>query len=143
MSPGYLTESFGFEYKPNKEFYLRIGTGTARQTFVLDTNIYKTNPKNFGVPKGNVFRNELAFQVVSNLDKDIAKNINLKSRYALFANYKRLNHLDHRLDVTVSAKVNKLINVSIAAIALYDDDTSDKIQASQSISLGLVYRFFD
>ena len=143
MSPGYLTESFGFEYKPSKEFYLRIGTGTARQTFVLDTNLYKTNPKNFGVPKGNVFRNELAFQVVSNLDKDIAKNINLKSRYALFANYKRLNHLDHRLDVTVSAKVNKLINVSIAAIALYDDDTSDKIQASQSISLGLVYRFFD
>ncbi|MDB5013832.1 MAG: hypothetical protein JWQ25_2034 [Daejeonella sp.] len=143
MSPGYLTESFGFEYKPSKEFYLRIGTGTARQTFVLDTTLYKTNPKNFGVPKGNVFRNELAFQVVSNVDKDIAKNINLKSRYALFANYKRLNHIDHRLDVTLSAKVNKLINVSIAAIALYDDDTSDKIQSSQSLSLGLVYRFLE
>ena len=143
MSPGYLTESFGFEYKPSKEFYLRIGTGTARQTFVLDTTLYRTNQKNFGVPKGEIFRNELAFQMVSNLDKDIAKNINLKSRYALFANYKRLNHLDHRLDITLSAKVNKLVNVSVAAIALYDDDTSEKIQASQSLSLGLVYRFLN
>lgn len=143
MSPGYLTESFGFEYKPSKEFYLRIGTGTARQTFVLDTTIYQTNSKNFGVSKGAIFRNELAFQVVSSVDKDIAKNINLKSRYALFANYQRLNHIDHRLDVTLSAKVNKLINVSIAAIALYDDDTSDKIQSSQSLSLGLVYRLLD
>ena len=35
MSPGYLTESVGFEYKPSKYFSTRIGTGTARQTFVL------------------------------------------------------------------------------------------------------------
>ncbi|RZL05938.1 MAG: DUF3078 domain-containing protein [Pedobacter sp.] len=42
MSPGYLTESLGFEYRPNKFFSTRIGTGTARQTFVLDTDLYLT-----------------------------------------------------------------------------------------------------
>lgn len=141
MAPGYLTESLGFEYKPSKTFFLRIGTGTARQTFVLDTTLYKTNPKNFGVTPGKSFRNELAFQVVASLDRDIAKNLNLKSRYAMFANYEKLRSIDNRLDVTLTAQVNRLINVSLAGIVLYDDDTANKIQASQALSLGLLYKF--
>lgn len=140
MAPGYLTESVGFEYKPVKYFFLRIGTGTARQTFVLDTALYRTNPKNFGVEPGKSFRNELAFQLVSSIDKDIAKNLNLKSRYVMFANYEKLQSIDHRLDLTLTARVNKLINVAISGVALYDDDTANRIQASQTMSLGLVYK---
>ncbi|HXH99232.1 MAG TPA: DUF3078 domain-containing protein [Sphingobacteriaceae bacterium] len=141
MTPGYLTESLGVEYKPGKSFFLRIGTGTARQTFVLDTNIYRTNPKNFGVDRGKRFRNELAFQAVTNVDKDILTNVNLKSRYSLFANYEDLSHIDHRLDVTFTARVNKIIFVSLSGVALYDADTDSKIQASQGLALGLSYRF--
>lgn len=141
MAPGYLTESFGFEFKPVKHFFVRIGTGTARQTFVLDTTLYKTNPKNFGVEHGENFRNELAFQVVSSFDKEIAKNLILKSRYMMFANYEKLSSIDNRLDVTLTANVNRLINVSVSGIVLYDDDTANKIQASQGMSFGLVYKF--
>lgn len=141
MAPGYLTESFGFEYKPVKHFFIRIGTGTARQTFVLDTALYKTNPKNFGVEHGENFRNELAFQIVSSFDKEIAKNLTLKSRYEMFANYEKLSRIDNRLDVTLTANVNRLINVSLSGIILYDDDTANKIQASQGMSFGLVYKF--
>lgn len=140
MAPGYLTESLGFEYKPNKNFFVRIGTGTARQTFVLDTNLYKTNPKNFGVTPGKTFRNELAFQVVSSYNKEIAKNLILNSRYAMFANYEKLASIDNRLDVTLIANVNKLINVSLSGILLYDDDSDNKMQASQTMSFGLVYK---
>ncbi len=140
MAPGYLTESFGFEYKRDKFFFLRIGTGTARQTFVLDRQLYLTNPKNFGVDPGKTFRNELAFQVVSSFDRDIAKNLNLKSRYSMFANYEKLSSIDNRLDVTLSASVNKLVNVSLTGIMLYDDDTANKIQASQAMSFGLTYK---
>lgn len=141
MAPGYITESVGFEYKPVKYFFLRIGTGTARQTLVLDTTLYKTNPKNFGVEPGKSFRNELAFQVVAAIDKDIAKNLNLKSRYTMFANYEKLKSIDNRIDITLTAQVNRLVNVSLAGIALYDDDTANKIQASQALSLGLIYKF--
>lgn len=141
MSPGYLTESIGFEYKPSKVFWLRIGTGTARQTFVLDTGIYRTNPKNFGVEPGSRFRNELAFQLVTSIDKDISSNLNLKSRYALFANYEQLNNIDNRLDLTLTARVTRLINVSLAGVALYDDDTDNEIQSSQALSFGLMYKF--
>lgn len=141
MAPGYLTESIGFEYKPVKYFFLRIGTGTARQTFMADTNLYKTNPKNFGVAPGKSFRNELAFQIVGAIDRDIAENLNLKSRYTMFANYEKLKSIDNRLDLTLTARVNRLINVSLAGIVLYDDDTADKMQASQALSLGLIYKF--
>lgn len=141
MAPAYLTESLGFEYKPAKYFGLRIGTGTARQTFVLDTNLYKTNAKNFGVEPGKTFKNELAFQLVANIDKEIFENINLKSRYMMFASYDALGKIDHRLDITLTAKVNRFVNVTLSGIAIYDDDASTKIQASQSLALGLVYKF--
>jgi hypothetical protein len=140
MAPAYLTQSLGFEYKPVKHFFVRIGTGTARQTFVLDTNLYKTNPKNFGVTPGQTFRNELAFQVVSSYNKEIAKNLILNSRYAMFANYEKLSSIDNRLDVTLIANVNKLINVSLSGILLYDDDSDNKMQASQTMTFGLVYK---
>lgn len=141
MAPGYLTESLGFEYKPVKYFWIRIGTGTARQTFLSDTALYKTNPKNFGVKPGESFRNELAFQFVTNFDRNIATNLNLKSHYTMFANYEKLNNIDQRFDITLSAKVNRLVNVSLAGIVLYDDDVSTKIQASQALSFGLMYKF--
>jgi hypothetical protein len=140
MAPGYLTQSFGFEYKPAKHLFLRIGTGTARQTFVLDKDLYLTNPKNFGVVPGKTFRNELAFQLVGSYDKDIAKNLNLKSRYSVFANYETLSRIDNRLDLTLTASVNRLINVSLAGIILYDDDMASKVQASQAMAFGLVYK---
>jgi len=78
MSPGYLTESLGFEYKPVKYFDLRIGTGTARQTFVLDTTIYKNQSGNYGVPIDHTIYNELAVQVVAQIDKDLSKNVLIK-----------------------------------------------------------------
>jgi hypothetical protein len=140
MAPGYLTESVGFEYKPVKYFSVRLGTGTARQTFLLDTTLYINNPKNYGVVAGKRFRNELAFQGVANFDKDIMPNLNLKSRYLLFANYEKLTGIDHRLDVTLTAKVNKLINVTVAATSLYDDDFSNKIQYMQGFTLGIVFK---
>lgn len=141
MSPGYLTESVGFEYKPNKFFSTRIGTGTARQTFVLDTNLYKTNANNFGVVKGKNFRNELAFQIVTSYEKEIFQNINLKTRYNMFIPYDNFGHIDHRLDINLVAKVNRYMNVSITGVGLYDRDTDSKIQGSQTLALGLMFVF--
>lgn len=141
MSPGYLTESLGFEYKPNKYFSTRIGTGTARQTFVLDTAIHNAKNNNFGVPIGSKIRNELAFQVVTNFDKDIFHNINLKTKYMMFVPYDNFGYINHRLDVALTAKVNRFMNTSITGVGLYDRNTSSKIQGSQTLSLGLTFIF--
>ncbi|MCZ4243261.1 DUF3078 domain-containing protein [Pedobacter punctiformis] len=144
MGPGYLTESVGFEYKPNKYFSTRIGTGTARQTFVLDKNLAGGNPaKNFGVPIGKTFRNELAFQIVAAFDKDIFTNTNLKARYAMFVPYEDIavKNVDHRLDVALTAKINRFMNTSLTGVVLYDRDTDTKVQASQTLALGFTFIF--
>ncbi len=142
MAPGYVTESVGIEYKPNKVFDLRIGTGTAKQTFVLDTAVFHGQTV-YGIDPGHTFKNELAFQVVTTYDKDIMQNLHLNIRYTGFIPYGRplpLN-IDHRLDVTMIAKVNRLINVNITGTGVFDNDTSTKLQGTEGLALGVVYKF--
>ena len=142
MAPGYITESLGFEYKPNKFYDLRIGTGTARQTFVKDTTIYHNIPGNYGVPIGKTFKNDLALHVVGAGDKDIMKNLHLNARYALFVPYgESLAYVTHRIDATLVAKVNSLINVTINGTFLYDKTTSGEPQGTEGMALGIIYKF--
>lgn len=142
MAPGYLTESIGFEYKPVKYFSARFGTGTARQTFVLSNSVHPNGTTDaYGVHYGQKVINQLAFQVVSNIDKDIAKNMNLKARYLIFIPYNTPFNMTHRLDATLTAKINRLVNVTVNGTLLYDPNTSDRIQAYQSLALGVTYKF--
>lgn len=156
MGPGYFTESFGLEYKPDKTFSLRLGTGTARQTLALDDRVkpltiaeyaerYPDNKpitkdqEKWGLQAGQNFKNDLAFQVTANLDRNLSKNLNLKTRYNLFADYRDLGDPDHRLDATLSAKVTSLVNVALSGIVVYNSDESTKVQYSQALTLGVVY----
>jgi len=142
MAPGYLTESVGFEYKPSKFFDLRLGTGTARQTFVLDTTIYHHQPDNYGVPAGQTFLNQLAFQVLAVVDKDIMTNVHLNARYTLFIPYQQaLAYTSHRVDATLTAKVNKLIAMTITGTFLYDKNTAPQPQGTEALGLGIIYKF--
>ncbi|HEY2580777.1 MAG TPA: DUF3078 domain-containing protein [Mucilaginibacter sp.] len=142
MSPGYLTESLGFEYKPVKYFDLRLGTGTARQTFVLDTTIYHNQSTNYGVPIGHTVKNQLAFQAVVAIDKDLMKNLHLNLRYALFIPYQQpLAYIGHRVDAIITAKVNRLIAVTINGTFLYDKNTSSSVQGTEGLALGVLYKF--
>lgn len=156
MAPGYFTESFGMEYKPDESFSLRLGTGTARQTLVLDERVqaltvdqyairYPDNEaitedqEKFGLKPGQSFRNDLAFQITANLDRDLSENLNLKARYNLFADYRKISDPDNRLDVTLTAKVTRLVNVSATGILVYDSDQDAKVQFNQSLALGILF----
>lgn len=143
MSPGYLTESVGIEYKPASYFSARIGLGATRQTFVLNDAVYSvTDTVRYGVKRGDKVRNELGFQLMMNFDKDIHKNINLKARYLGFYNYADLswNKIDHRFDVIITAKITKYINVNFNAIFLYDFDQIDEWQHSEAFAIGIAYK---
>jgi len=142
MAPGYLTESFGLEYKPTKYFDLRLGAATSRQTFVTDTTIYHNIPGNYGVTPGKTFNNNLASQVVATLDKDLMKNLHINVRYALFIPYgESLTYVTHRVDATLVAKVNTLINVTMNGTFLYDKTTSGQPQGTEGLALGVIYSF--
>ncbi|WP_225555031.1 DUF3078 domain-containing protein [Sphingobacterium bovistauri] len=143
MAPGYFTESFGLEYKPDKSFSLRLGTGTARQTLILDNRIAPPEGGKavYGVEPGKKVRNDLAFQITANLDRDLSKNLNLKARYNLFADYKDISDPDNRLDVTLTAKITRLVNVTASGILVYDSDQDTKVQFSQGLALGVLFSF--
>jgi Protein of unknown function (DUF3078) len=142
MAPGYLTESVGFEYKPVKYFDLRIGTGTARQTFVLDTTIHNNQPTNYGVPIGHTVYNELAVQIVAAIDKDLMKNLHINARYAIFIPYiQPIAYISHRIDATLTAKVNRLIAVTVNGTFLYDRKTAPGLQGTEGLALGVIYKF--
>lgn len=142
-NPAYLTTALGMEYKPNEEFSLRLSPFSPRFTFVTDKDLYLNVPENYGVPIGQSVRTEwLAFSLLADWNKQLSENINLKVRYQMYANYETLTFdaIDHRLDFVLAAKVSNAISVTLTALAIYDLDQDDKIQFSQGLGIGLVYK---
>lgn len=146
MNPAYFIQSFGLKWKPVKWFDAQLGLVSFRQSFVLDTTLHKNAgaEKNYGVVIGQKVKNEFGFSILANLDKEIAKNVTLKARYFGFYEYSNFINpggLKHRLDASISAKVTKYINCSITTVALYDKNMDDKLQWSQVLAVGFLYKF--
>ena len=144
FAPAYITTAWGLEYHPVDYFKLRLAPFAPRVTIVNNVDRFVTadNPTPYGVNPGDKARYEwLAFQMLAEFNKDIAQNVNLKWRYVMFANYEtlELKKIDHRLEVGLSAKVNKFINVSLSSILIYDYDQDLGAQVSQAFSLGMLY----
>lgn len=141
MAPGFLTASVGLEYQPNENFWIRFSPFAPRLTFVTDPNV----AENYGVQlnQGETVRYEiLASQLSAELSRDITDILNVKSRYMLFANYETLafNTIDHRLDVTLTAKLTEYINLNVAGIMVYDKDQAEQTQYSQLLGVGISFQ---
>jgi hypothetical protein len=147
FAPAFITSSWGVEYHPADYFKVRLSPFSPRITVVQDNNgrfdaVSTTSP--YGVTVGEDTRTEwLAFQLIADFNKDIAKNMNLKWRYMAYANYETLEAktIDHRLDLNLAAKVNRFINVNLGAIMIYDYDQDSGIQLSQLFNIGFLYSF--
>lgn len=143
FAPAFLTTGFGFEYKPNKDFALRLAPFSPRFTFVTDLDLINTVPDNYGVPAGQKLRTEwLAFQVFMTYNKKFNDNLTLNSRYQIFANLQTLEFrtIDHRLDFTLIAKITRYVDVTFTSINVYDIDMVEGIQFSQALALGILYK---
>jgi hypothetical protein len=145
LAPAFITSSWGLEYHPAAYFKVRFAPFAPRLTIVQHNDgryAAVDSIKPYGVPVGKDTRFEwLAFQMLAEFNKDIAKNLNLKWRYMMFANYQTLDlkTIDHRLDLNITAKVNQFINVTLGGILLYDYDQDPGAQISQAFSLGVLY----
>jgi hypothetical protein len=148
FAPAYITEAVGIEYKPVTYFSAQFGVGALRQTIVADQRLYAARPTEdnslYGVMKGETWRNQIVFQFVADFDKEIMKNVNLKARYLMIADYKEVTkHADqafvHRLDVNLVAKVNRYINASVGGVVLYDYIQDKDVQYSEIVNVGILY----
>lgn len=61
----------------------------------------------------------------------------------MFVNYENLEAklIDHRLDLMLSARVNKFITVGLGGILIYDFDQDPGAQVSQVFNFGFAYSF--
>ena len=159
MSQGVTMPSVGFEAKPKKWAFVRIGLGAAKQTWVLNQNLYFDGNPNlkyenavetlYGVKKGGILRNELGFNIQFGIDRSFGpKDIyNLKMNYLGFSPYgfsKSNSPLDSRIDFGFSAKIGKYVNLNYTLISVFDKDLSpagqNAWQNSWILGVGFLYK---
>jgi Protein of unknown function (DUF3078) len=147
FAPAFITEYIGLEWKPKPYFNVVFAPGAMRQTLMTDDDarprdaLGKMLPA-YGVPVGSSLQNDIGImQIVATFDKDVAKNVNLKLRYQIFADAKKIANMDNRLDAKLAAKINKYFSATFDLILLYDDDQSFQIQQARNLGLGFLYTF--
>jgi hypothetical protein len=159
MSPAYLTGALGFDYKPNSSLSIFIAPVSYRGTFVLDRALNAVGA--FGVDSNSSLRNEMGGLLMAKFQKDIVKNINLKTQLTLFSNYlDRPQNIDVLWDLLLTMKVNKYISANISTTLIYDhditipvdrngnsttNDTGDfggpRVQFKEVLNIGFAYKF--
>lgn len=132
MVPGYLTLALGLDYSPNKNFSFFISPLASKMTFVQDRTF--ADAGSFGVEAayiddagvyvaGKKFRGEFGAYVRIKYDKELAKNIFMKSKVELFSNYlDRPENIDVNADIIFDFKVNNWFSASLNWTLIYDHD---------------------
>ncbi len=159
MAPAYLSFALGIEYAPSKDFNLFLSPIAAKITYVKDETL--ANAGAFGVEKavyddlGNLIkkgltqRNEIGSYLKVRYNKEIAKNIELKSRLELFSNYlENPQNIDVNAELIFLFKINKWFTSTIQWNLIYDDDieirdvkgkTGPRTQFKSLFGLGIAY----
>lgn len=132
MVPGYVTLALGLDYTPNKNFSFFISPLASKMTFVQDRSFADAGA--FGVEAayinddgvyvaGKKFRGEFGAYMRLKYDKELVKNIFMKSKLELFSNYiDRPQNIDVNADVIFDFKVNKWFSAQLNWTLIYDHD---------------------
>ena len=150
MAPGYLVAGLGVTYAPAKWFTVYFSPASGRFTFVTDKILSDAGA--FGVEKGKQIKGELGPYLRADLNKDLAKNINLTTNLELFTDYlHNFGNIDVNWSFLLSLKVNKWLAASIQTQLIYDDDVKimvdplkplvPRTQFKELLGIGLTYKF--
>lgn len=153
MSPGYLTISFGLDYKPNKNFSLFLAPFTSKTTYITDTMSIK--PLTYGLEPGKKKLWEPGIIVKTNWHANLSENITYDTRGEFFNNYRyNFQKFAFEWEQIFVMRVNRLINVKVMTDLIYDyntkfpilDNTGKEIgrepkwQFKELFTIGLSYR---
>lgn len=160
MAPGYVNLALGIDYKPSDNFSVFLSPIASKMTFVRDQNL--ANAGAFGVEPGvfdsitgtyttlgRQFRPELGAYFRMNYNREIAKNIEMKTKLELFSNYlDRPQNIDVNADVLFNFKVNSWFSASANFTLIYDHDilitdsdgnTGPRTQFKSVLGVGVSY----
>jgi hypothetical protein len=140
LAPAYVLLSLGVNYKPTPYFSVFISPLTQRWILVNDN--YLSSIGAYGVDPGKKSRNEFGAFLSADFNKEIAKNVFLKSRLDLFSNYKNEpGNIDVYWTNVIAMKVNRFLSANIAVDLLYDDDAIARWQVRQLLGVGFSAKF--
>lgn len=147
MAPGWANLSLGIDYVPNDNFSVFLSPLAGKMTFVNDQVLSDAGA--FGVDPGERFRGEFGAYFKFKYNKEIVKNIEMKSKLELFSNYlKKPQNIDVNAEVLFTFKVNSWFSASLLWNLLYDDDiditdsngnVGPRTQFKSVIGLGVSY----
>ena len=131
MAPGYFNLALGLDYSPNKNLTLFISPAAMKWTVVNDQVL--ADAGSFGVDPaaivdgvlipGSLYRSEFGAYFKMKYNKEIVKNIEMKSTLELFSNYlENPENIDINGDVLFTFKVNKWFSASLNWTVIYDHD---------------------
>lgn len=159
MAPGYTNIALGIDYTPNEHLSVFLSPIASKMTFVLDDSL--ANAGAFGVQDavfnsagdvvsaGKRFRGEIGAYFKLTYNKEVVKNVNLKTRLELFSNYaNNPQNIDVNADMLWTFKVNSWLSASLNWTLIYDDDIKirdikgnigPRTQFKSVLGLGLSY----
>jgi hypothetical protein len=173
MAPGYLVLSLGMNYQPQKYLSIFLSPATGKGTFVRDQRLadmglygveaaLKDAEGNI-IRRGRQFRPEFGAYVDVKFNKDVVKNVRVRSQLSLFANYTDRNpqnrkNIDVNWTTTINMKVNDYIGASLFTQLVYDHDVlipvtrivegkkvqekiGPRLQVKQMLGVGFAYKF--
>ena len=159
MAPGYINLSLGIEFAPKPFFNAYLSPVACKFTIVNDEVLSDAGA--FGVQKavynadgtlltpGKHYRSEIGAYFRMNFQKEIMKNIEMKTRLELFSNYmNNPQNIDVNLENIFAFKVNKWFSASLQWNMIYDDDimirdvkggSGPRTQFKSVLGLGISY----
>jgi hypothetical protein len=146
FKPAYLTIAPGFDWAPTKWFSLFLSPLSGRFIYVSDDSLAPL----YNVKAGKNLRTEIGAFLSAKFNRDIAKNVNIRSRVDLFSNYlENPQNVDVFWTNILTLKVNKFLNVTYNFDLIYDDDVrifgpntdAPRTQIKSLLSVNLTTRF--
>ena len=159
MAPAYVNLSLGIEFAPKESFNVYLSPIAGKMTIVNDVTLADSGA--FGVSKaifddndqllshGKRIRNEFGAYFRLKFQKEIMKNIEMKTRFELFSNYlHNPGNIDVNAENIFTFKVNKWFSASLQWNLIYDDDivirdangnSGPRTQFKSVLGLGISY----
>lgn len=139
FDPGYVTQSIGFTYDRLKGFTTRLGVGF-QEIFTNRYRQYSDDPTTLN--KTEAFRFETGLESVTDGSVTLDDNLLFASKLRLFTRFNHLDVWDIRWDNTLTAQVNKYVNVQLNVLTVYEKSQSLKTQVKEALLLGLTYSIY-
>ncbi|MBT8400152.1 MAG: DUF3078 domain-containing protein [Rhodothermia bacterium] len=134
FAPAYVTQALGLTYAVNGWFTQRFGLG-AKETIVRIEELRGL----YGLDMDESMRFEAGLESHTEVDRNLAENINYKSVLSLFAAFGNPDKPDAIWENLITMKVNDWLQTNFELVLLYDDDVSSKVQLKEVFSVGVTF----